>query len=159
MVNLVVKEGPFAPFLNAEAGRYVSGDYPDDGTSVNVNAGAGFSLGRGSIALFGEFLDRQPTNRAWADPFEDSGTGLVDSVDSEGNVVVKRNPVEQPNHHWGDGREKDVMTLANFRMPLNDARTSEFYAVGGYSFRRGTGNGYRCTTRRFTTSTGSSTRW
>ncbi len=143
VVNLVVKEGPFAPFLNAEAGRYVSGDYPDDGTSVNVNAGAGFSLGRGSIALFGEFLDRQPTNRAWADPFEDSGTGLVDSVDSEGNVVVKRNPVEQPNHHWGDGREKDVMTLANFRMPLNDARTSELYAVGGYSFRRGTGNGYR----------------
>jgi iron complex outermembrane receptor protein len=143
VLNLVVKEGPFAPFLNAEAGRYVSGDYPDDGTAVDVNAGAGFSVGRGSLAIFGEFLDRQPTNRAWADPFEDSGTGEVDSVDSEGNVVVKRNPVEQPNHHWGDGREKDVMTLANFRMPLNDARTSEFYAVGGYSFRRGTGNGYR----------------
>src|SRR5256885_7125601 len=34
-------------------------------------------------------------------------------------------------------------TLGNFRLPLNDARTSEFYAFGGYSSRHGTGNAYR----------------
>ena len=143
VVNLVVKDGAFTPYLNAEASRYTSDAYPDDGTTVDLNAGAGFRLGRGSLALFAEYLNRQPTNRAWADPSEDGGNGLVDSVDSEGNVVIKRNPVEQPNHHWGDGEEKDVMTLANFRMPLNDGLTSEVYAVGGYSFRQGTGNGYR----------------
>ena len=143
VVNLVVREGPFTPFVNAEAGRYVSGDYDDDGTIVDVNGGVGFDVGRGSLALFAEVLNRQPTNRAWADPFDFSGNGLADSVDSEGNVVVKRNPVDQPNHHWGDGREKDVMTLANFRLPVNDARTSEVYAFGGYSSRQGTGNGYR----------------
>ena len=39
-----------------------------------------------------------------------------------------------------DGLEKDVMTLANFRLPLNNVG-SELYGFGGYSFRRGTGNG------------------
>ncbi|MGH7585249.1 MAG: TonB-dependent receptor [Gemmatimonadales bacterium] len=143
VVNMVVREGPFTPFVNAEAGRYFTGDYGDDGSIVDVNGGAGFSVGRGSLAIFGEVLNRQPTNRAWADPSETCCNGQMDSVDSEGNVVVKRNPVDQPNHHWGDGREKDVMTFANFRMPVNDARTREIYAFGGYSNREGTGNGYR----------------
>src|SRR5207249_1630582 len=83
------------------------------------------------------------TNRAYADQFEDAGTGVPDSIDRHGQVVIKRNPVEQPSGHWGDGLEKDVLTMANSRMPLNDAQTSELYALGGYSFRRGTGDGDR----------------
>ncbi len=143
VVNIVTREGQFTPVLAVDAGRYIADNYPNDGTTVDVNGGWGLTLGRGSLALFGEFLDRQPTNRAYADPFEDAGTGVADSINSQGQVVIKRNPVAQPNHHWGDGLEKDVMTMANFRMPLNEARTSEFYSFGGYSFRRGTGNGYR----------------
>ncbi len=143
VVNIVMKEGPFTPYLNVDAGRYIPANYADDGTTTNVNGGWGTKLGRGSLSLFGEFLDREPTNRAWADPFEDGGTGVADSINSEGQVVVKRNAVPQPNHHWGDGLEKDVMTLGNFRLPLNNAGTSEFYAFGGYSYRHGTGNAYR----------------
>src|SRR5204863_519570 len=143
VVNLVLKEGQFTPYMNVDAGRYAPRNYSADGTTVDVNGGWGIGLGRGSLALFGEFLDRQPTNRAYADQFEDAGTGVPDSIDSHGQVVIKRNPVEQPSGHWGDGLEKDVLTMANFRMPLNEARTSELYAFGGYSFRRGTGNGYR----------------
>ncbi len=143
VVNLVMKEGPFTPYVNFDAGRYIPRFYTADGTTVNANGGWGTALGRGSLALFGEFLDRQPTNRAYADPFEDAGTGKTDSIDSNGQVVIKRNPVAQPSSHWGDGLEKDIMTLANFRMPLNESRTSEFYTFGGYSFRSGTGNGYR----------------
>jgi len=143
VVNLVMKEGQFSPYVNVDGGRYVTGNYPDDGTTVDVNGGWGLRLGRGSLALFGEFLDRQPTNRAWADPGDNSVTGFFDSVNTQGQVVVKRNPVPQPSSHWGDGLEKDIMTLANFRLPLNDASTSEFYAFGGYSFRHGTGNAYR----------------
>ncbi|MBW8772278.1 MAG: TonB-dependent receptor [Gemmatimonadetes bacterium] len=121
VVNIVTRDGVFSPFLTTDAGRYISGPFPDDGTSVDVNAGWGLGLGRGSLALFAEFRDRQPTNRAWADPFETSGTGIADSINADGQVVVKRNPVPQPNHHWGDGLEKDVMTMANFRMPLNNS--------------------------------------
>ena len=143
VVNVVAKEGQFAPVVHVDAGRYIPKDYADDGTTVDVNGGWGIKVGRGSLALFGEFLDRQPTNRAYADPFEDAGTGATDSISSTGQVIVKRNPTPQPNHHWGDGLEKDLMTLGNFRLPLNDAGTSELYAFGGYSFRRGTGNAYR----------------
>jgi iron complex outermembrane receptor protein len=143
VVNVVLKEGQFTPFLNGSVGRYRPRKFPDDGTTVDVNGGWGFKLGRGSIGVFGEFLDRQPTNRAWADPFEDGGTGLTDSISADGRVIVKRNATPQPNHHWGDGLERDVMMMANLRLPLNDPGTAELYAFGGYSSRLGTGNGYR----------------
>src|SRR5687767_1695205 len=144
VVNLVLKDGAFSPFVNGDAGRYVTDDYADDGTTVNVNGGWGIGIGRGSLAVFGEFRDRQPTNRAWADPFEDAGTGVVDSINPDnGQVIEKRNPVDQPNHHWGDGLEKGVLTFANFRMPLNDEGTTEIYSFGGYSHRDGTGNAFR----------------
>src|SRR2546430_8810964 len=42
-----------------------------------------------------------------SDPFETSVTGLPDSIDNQGRVVVKRNPAPQPNHHWGDGRSEE----------------------------------------------------
>jgi iron complex outermembrane receptor protein len=145
VVNLVLKDGAFTPFVNADAGLYTSDDYPDDGTTVTVNGGWGIPLGKGSLGVFAEYRDRQPTNRAWADPFEDAGTGVTDSINDKGQVVQKRNPVPQPNHHWGDGLEQDVLTFANFRMPVNQAASSEVYAFGGYGHRDGTGNGYRRT--------------
>ncbi len=145
VVNLVLKDGAVSPFVNADVGRYATADFPDDGTTVTVNGGWGIPLGRGSLGLFGEFRDRQPTNRAWADPFEDAGTGVTDSINDKGQVVEKRNPVPQPNTHWGDGLERDVLTFANFRMPVNEAGSSEVYSFGGYSHRDGTGNGYRRT--------------
>jgi iron complex outermembrane recepter protein len=143
VVNVVVKEGPFTPFVNASLGGYASSGYGVDGATINVSFGGATRLGRGSLAFFGEILDRDPTNRAWADPFEDGGTGVTDSVSATGDVLVKRNPVSQPNHHWGDGLERDVLALANLRVPLTDDGTRELYAFGGYSFREGTGNGYR----------------
>jgi iron complex outermembrane recepter protein len=145
VVNLVLKDGAFSPFVNGDVGRYVTADFPDDGTTVTVNGGWGVPIGRGSLGLFGEFRDRQPTNRAWADPFEDAVTGVPDDINEKGQVVQKNNPVPQPNHHWGDGLEQDVLTFANFRMPVNEAGSSELYSFGGYSHRDGTGNGYRRT--------------
>ena len=80
VVNLVLKDGAFSPFVNGDVGRYTPDAYKDDGTTVNASGGWGIPLGRGSLGLFGEFRDRQPTNRAFADAFEDAGTGVTDSV-------------------------------------------------------------------------------
>ena len=140
VVNVVLKEGKFDPFLNTTTGRYIPRDYHDDGTTVDVNGGWGLGLGRGSLTLFGQFMDRQPTNRAWADTY--AGSFTPDSVNSIGQVIVKRNPVPNPDYHWGDGLEKDALTMANVRLPLNDAGTRELYAFGGYSHREGAGQGY-----------------
>jgi iron complex outermembrane recepter protein len=142
VVNLVLKDGAFTPFVNGDVGRYVSPDYPDDGTTVNANGGWGIPIGAGSLGLFGEFRDRQPTNRAWADASETSGTGIADEINDKGQVVHKNNPVEQPNHHWGDGLERDALTFANFRLPVGTSGT-EIYSFGGYSHRDGIGNPYR----------------
>ncbi len=144
VVNVVLKEGKFAPFLTANAGQYVTGKgYPNDGTTVDMNGGLGLALGRGSLALFGEYQHRDPTNRAWADPYLVDAAGNADSINPKnGEVIVKRNSLPQPNLHWGDGLEKDAMTFANFRMPVGASGASEVYAFGGYSYRQGTGNGY-----------------
>jgi iron complex outermembrane receptor protein len=145
VVNLVLREGQFAPFVSVDAGTHMTADYPSDGRLINANAGWGLPVGRGSLALFVELLDRQPTNRAWADPYDDSDnttTGITDSV-VNGQVVIKRVDVPQPNHHWGDGLERDLMTMGNLRLPLNDQRSRELYAFGGYSTREGNGQGYR----------------
>lgn len=143
VVNIVTRDGSFAPFASANVGRFVTRDYPDDGTAVDVNGGWGVGVGRGSLGLFAEYRHRDPTNRAWPDPTDEIVAGDGDIVDDDGHIITKRNPVQQPNHHWGDGLAKDVMTFANFRMPVNASGKNEVYAFGGYSFRQGTGNGFR----------------
>ncbi len=144
VVNIVMKEGQFSPFLNINGGRYITGKgYKDDGSMVDMNGGLGLKLGRGSLGLFGEFQHRDPTNRSWADPYLVDLNGVADSVNpKDGTIVQKRNTLAQPSHHYGDGLEKDVMTFANLRMPLNASGSTEFYTFGGYSYRVGTGNGF-----------------
>ncbi len=143
VVNLVIREGEFAPFLRGDLGRYFTGPFPDDGTTYNVGGGWGLRLGRGSLALFGEYRRREPTNRAGADPEDQVVPGDADEVDENGRVITKNNPVPQPNHHWGDGLASDALGFANLRLPVNAAGTAEFYGFGGYSRRVGTGNGFR----------------
>jgi iron complex outermembrane receptor protein len=144
VVNVVMKEGQFSPFLNVEGGEYVTGKgYDNDGTTADLNGGVGVKLGRGSLGLFGEFQHRDPTNRAWPDSFLIDANGVNDLINPKnGHIIQKRNSLPQPNLHWGDGLEKDAMTFANFRMPVNASGSSEFYAFGGYSHRVGTGNGF-----------------
>jgi len=142
VVNLIVKEGAFAPFVNTSIGQYRPGKpYKNDGNSSDVAGGVGFGLGRGSLALFGQLTNRGMTNRACPDGSFPDINGVADSV-ANCEVVIKRTGVPQPNVHWGDGMERDIHTFANFKMPMNTEGTSEIYAFGGYSNREGTGNGF-----------------
>jgi iron complex outermembrane recepter protein len=142
VVNMVVKEGVFPLTVGATTGRYFPGDFDEDGTIRDVSGGVGLPLGEGSLSLFAEWRDRSATNRAGADPDDQIVEGDADSVDAEGNVIEKRNPVPQPNHHWGDGNQEDILTFADFQVPLA-AGSAELYAFGGYSFREGDGQGFR----------------
>jgi iron complex outermembrane recepter protein len=144
VVNIVMKEGQFSPFVNTSAGRYFTGKgYEDDGTTADVNGGVGIKLGRGSLGVFGQFMNREPTNRAFPDGTLQDLSGVTDVVDTiTGQIIQKRNGVPQPVNHLGDGLERDLLSFANLRMPLNAAGSTEFYAFGGYSNRIGTGNGY-----------------
>ena len=142
VVNVVLRSGEFAPFLNTQFGRHVTADYPDDGNLFSFNGGLGFKLGRGSINFFGEYRNRDATNRAGADNTDQIVEGDADEVDENGKVITKNNAVPQPNHHWGDGDAKDILSMVNLRLPLGQGNT-EAYAFGGLSYREGNGNGYR----------------
>lgn len=142
VVNLQLKQGDFAPFVTADFGRYVVGDYPDDGNTYNVNAGWGTALGRGRLSVFAELRNRQPTNRAWPEAADQIVPGDADEVDARGRILSKNNAVDQPNHRLGDGLADDKLVFADFRLPLDDAGRRTFYAFGGYSNRIGTGNGF-----------------
>lgn len=142
VVNLVLREGDFTPFLNASLGQYRPGaPYPNDGTSSDINGGVGFRLGRGFLGVFGQYLKRERTNRACPDGSFPDLNGLRDSV-ANCRVIIKRTGVPQPNVHWGDGLERDLQTFMNMRLPVNAAGTTELYAFGGWAERDGTGNGF-----------------
>ena len=141
VVNIVLKEGEFTPFLTTSFGQHATSKGPDDGASADVNGGVGIKLGRGSLSLFGQLLKRNPTNRACPDGSFSDLNGIADSV-ANCQVIRKRSGVAQPNVHWGDGLERDIQTFANLRMPLNASGSTELYAFGGYSDRDGTGNGF-----------------
>jgi iron complex outermembrane recepter protein len=142
VVNLVLKEGTFPAFINTSLGQYRPGNgYKNDGTSADVNGGVGLPLGRGSVALFGQVLKREPTNRACPDGSFPDLNGVSDVVE-DCRVVEKRTNVAQPNVHWGDGLERDIHAFANLKYPLNESGTTELYAFGGGSDREGTGNGF-----------------
>ena len=142
VVNLVLKEGVFSPFLNTTVGQYRPGkSYRNDGTTADINGGVGLPVGRGSLALFGQYMNKAKTNRACPDGSFPDLNGMRDSV-ANCQVVIKRANVDQPNVHWGDGAERDIHTFANFKLPLNAEATTELYSFGGYSNRLGTGNGF-----------------
>ena len=142
VVNLVLKEGAFTPFINTNVGQYRPGNgYQNDGTTTDISGGAGFGLGRGSIAFFGQVLQRDGTNRACPDGSFPDLNGVRDSV-ANCAVIFKRNGVQQPNVHWGDGIENDLHLFTNLRLPVSDDGNTEVYAFGGLSNREGTGNGF-----------------
>ena len=157
VVNVVLREGAFAPFITADLGQYMTGEenpaalpdadgerpkYQRDGRTIDVNGGWGIPLGRGSLGLFAEYRDRQPTNRAGPDATDMFVAGDADEV-VDGKLVTKNNSIGMPDHHWGDGASKDLMTFASANFPFNTGYTTAgLYAFGGYSFRQGAGFGY-----------------
>ena len=144
VVNVVLKRGRFAPSASLTTGAHFTAHYPEDGKSLAANGSWGLPLGAGSLMVAADYLDREPTNRAWADAFEVAGTGVPDVVDpNTGEVITKNNPVPEPNHHWGDGLEQDVLTMADIHYPIGALGGGQVYAFGGYSHRLGNGEGYR----------------
>ncbi len=155
VVNVVIREGAFSPFITADIGQYMTSEenpaalpsggsrpaFESDGRTIDVNAGWGIPLGRGALGLFAEYRDRQPTNRAGPDGVDMFVAGDADVV-VDGQLTAKNNSIPQPDHHWGDGASKDLMTFASANFPLDAAGSAGLYAFGGFSSREGTGFGY-----------------
>ncbi|PSQ79634.1 MAG: hypothetical protein BRD41_06795 [Bacteroidetes bacterium QS_1_63_11] len=153
VANLRLKNEPLNPTVETRIGGYVTDPYPNDGTTYSVRPSFGVELGDngGFLNVFGEYRLRTPTNRAGPanynlGPAGQSGDEIADP-DGDGlfDIVDKNHSVEQPAFHWGDGRSENLLLWANGAYPISnfDAdQPTEIYAFGGYSYRKGKGQGF-----------------
>ena len=129
VINLVLKSSVQPLRVDAKVGSTTHAD----GQTLDTNVSGGWNVGRGALFATGEYRVRDATNRASVDPRDQIVNG-----DAGHNVV------SQPNTHWGDSYERDLMTFANFDLPLTADSKNIFYAFGGYSVRHGShGGNYR----------------
>lgn len=153
VVNIRLKDEPLDPTVETRLGGYVTDPYENDGTTYSVRPSFGVSLGDegGFLNFFGEYRLRTPTNRAGPSSFNlgdynDSGDELGDpDGDNLYEVIDKNNSVEQPAFHWGDGRSENYLMWANGAYPVANydaEQPTEIYAFGGYSYRKGKGQGF-----------------
>ncbi|HEV8659202.1 MAG TPA: TonB-dependent receptor [Thermoanaerobaculia bacterium] len=129
VLNLVLKSDAAPLKLEAKGGATTHGD----GQTIDTNLSGGWNVGRG--ALFGtfEYRDRYETNRALRDPRDQIKAG-----------DAKNNPVLQPNTHWGDSYERDIMSLLNLNLPFTEDGKQILYAFGTWGLRHGShGGNYR----------------
>jgi len=153
VVNIQLKEEPLRPTIETRLGGYVTEPYPDDGLTYSVRPSFGVELGDegGFFNFFGEYRLRTPTNRAGPASYNlgsrfESGDEIAD-LDGDGlfEIVDKNNSVEQPAFHWGDGRSENYLLWGNGAYPIANFDAdlpTEIYAFGGYSYRKGKGQGF-----------------
>ncbi|WP_162899723.1 TonB-dependent receptor [Salinibacter ruber] len=153
VANLRLKDEPLDPTIETRIGGYATEPYPNDGTTYSVRPSFGVELGDdgGFLNFFGEYRLRTPTNRAGPANFNLGPAGQAgdEIADPDGDglfdIVDKNNSVEQPAFHWGDGRSENLLFWANGAYPVanvNAEQPTEVYAFGGYSYRKGKGQGF-----------------
>jgi iron complex outermembrane receptor protein len=129
VLNIVLKSDAAPLKVDVKGGSTTH----SDGQMIDANVSGGWKVARG--ALFGtvEYRDRYATNRALPDPRDQITKG------DAGN-----NPVPQPNTHWGDAYERDLMSLLNLNVPFSEDGKQIAYAFGSYDLRHGLhGGNYR----------------
>jgi iron complex outermembrane receptor protein len=126
VLNLVLKSDAQPLKLEVKGGSTTHGD----GQMVDSNLSGGWNVGRGAVFATVEYRDRHDTNRALNDPRDQIVKG------DAGN-----NAVSQPNTHWGDAYERDIMSLANLNLPISQDGKQIFYAFGTYDLRHGSAGG------------------
>jgi iron complex outermembrane receptor protein len=122
VINLVLKSGSSPLTFDLKGGATTHGD----GALLDTSVSQGWTPGRGELFATVEYRDRDETNRAGPDPRP------------QGSV----HPVEQPNHHWGDSKAKDLMAFFNGSAPVGADGTISFYTFGGASRREGSSGGF-----------------
>jgi iron complex outermembrane receptor protein len=139
VINIVLKSGA-QPLTLSSKGGMTQGSYTDltgadvdhsDGALTEGVASYGFRAGRGTIFASAEYRNRNGTNRATPDLRDQIRPG------DAGN-----NAVGQPNHHWGDSEERDLLSFVNASLPLGAGDAPTLYAFGGASRRDGSHGGF-----------------
>jgi iron complex outermembrane receptor protein len=122
VINVILKSGSEPLALDLKGGATTH----SDGRLIDTSVHRGFALGGGAWFATAEYRDRDETNRAGPDP----------------RPQGSRDPVPQPNHHWGDSKAEDLMGFFNGSSPIGASGNTQFYAFGGASRREGSHAGF-----------------
>jgi iron complex outermembrane receptor protein len=129
VLNLVLKSDAQPLQVDVKGGATTHGD----GQMVDTSLSGGWKVARGALFTTFEYRDRYPTNRALPDP----RSQIV-------NGDAGHNAVPQPNTHWGDAYERDLMGLFNLNIPVSEDGKQIVYSFGTYGLRHGShGGNYR----------------
>ncbi|MEO6948678.1 MAG: TonB-dependent receptor [Ginsengibacter sp.] len=156
VINIVLKKATGLLEASASYGAYITKypknyalykmlgktDNPDeritDGNTFQASLGYGFQLGKGYLALTGEYIDRQSTNRTGTytgRTYPDvNGQNRDDSMMNAKGTT--RNTFDL---RAGNSAMKSGAVMYNFGMPVG--KNGEFYAFGGYSKKKGNATG------------------
>ena len=126
VLNVVLKSDAAPMKLEVKGGSTTH----SDGQMLDTNLSGGWKVGRGVLFGTAEYRVRNDTNRALNDPRDQLRAG------DAGN-----NAVPQPNTHWGDAYERDIMGLLNLNLPISEDGKHIFYAFGTYDIRHGSAGG------------------
>jgi len=122
VINVVLKQSASPLTVNLKGGATTHGD----GALIDTSVSQGWALGGGSLFATVEYRERDDTNRAGPDP----------------RPQGSRDPVKQPNHHWGDAKTEDIMGFFNGSVPVGSSGSTSFYTFGGISRREGSAGGF-----------------
>src|SRR5438105_7321118 len=122
VLNLVLKSDAQPLKLEVKGGSTTHGD----GQMLDSNLSGGWNVGRGAVFGTVEYRNRYDTNRALNDPRDQIVGG-----------DAGHNAVSQPNTHWGDAYERDLMSLVNLNLPISQDGKQIFYAFGAFDLRYG----------------------
>jgi len=129
VLNIVLKSDAAPLKLEVKGGSTTH----SDGQMIDTNLSGGWKVARGALFATVEYRDRYATNRALNDPRDQIKLG------DHGN-----NAVPQPNTHWGDSYERDLLSLVNLNVPITEDGKQVLYAFGNYDLRHGShGGNYR----------------
>ncbi len=129
VLNLVLKSDAAPLKLEVKGGSTTH----SDGQMIDTNLSGGWKIARGALFATVEYRDRYATNRALNDPRDQIVKG------DAGNNLVR-----QPNTHFGDSYERDILSLFNLNVPITEDGKQIVYTFGNYDLRHGShGGNYR----------------
>lgn len=110
-----------------------------DGENVQASLGYGFNIGKGYLNLTGEYINRQPTNRAGT--YTGRIYPLVNGANRDDSIMQARGLDRNYfDLHIGNSEMKGGNLFYNFGYPVSDK--TEVYVFGGYGKKKGTAAGF-----------------
>jgi iron complex outermembrane recepter protein len=117
-------------------------DDPDvkvtDGNTFQASLGYGFAIGKGYLALNGEYIKRLETNRTGT--YTGAVYPNVNGVNKDDSILAARNLTRNAfDMRIGNSAMKGGSAFYNFGYPVG--KSGELYAFGGYSEKKGEATG------------------